>query len=77
MAALRAGWRLIQAAQLLTPFPGHEYDVSFLKHEFFFERIVDVRAGDGTRGPGRRGIPPRAGGGTKEGQGQDPALRLL
>ncbi|WP_406179110.1 hypothetical protein [Streptomyces sp. NBC_01006] len=44
VAALRAGWRLIQAAQLLTPFPGHEYDVSFLKHEFFFERIVDVRA---------------------------------
>ncbi|WP_330328907.1 hypothetical protein OHS33_03550 [Streptomyces sp. NBC_00536] len=42
VAALRAGWRLIQAAQLLPPHPGHEYDVSFLKHEFFFERIVDA-----------------------------------
>lgn len=42
--ALRDGWRLIQAAQLIPPYPGHEYDVSFLKHEFFFERIVDARA---------------------------------
>ncbi|MCX5613054.1 MULTISPECIES: hypothetical protein [unclassified Streptomyces] len=44
VAALRAGWRLIQATQLIPPYPGHEYDVSFLKHEFFFERIVDARA---------------------------------
>ncbi|MFD9408587.1 hypothetical protein ACFWBN_16445 [Streptomyces sp. NPDC059989] len=44
VAALRAGWRLIQAAQLIPPYPGHEYDVSFLKHEFFFERMVDARA---------------------------------
>ncbi|MEV8531384.1 hypothetical protein [Streptomyces sp. NPDC051211] len=44
VAALRAGWRLIQAAQLIPPYPGHEYDVSFLKHEFFFERIEDARA---------------------------------
>jgi hypothetical protein len=42
VAALRDGWRLIQAAQLIPPYPGHEYDVSFLKHEFFFERIVDM-----------------------------------
>jgi len=42
--ALRDGWRLFQAAQLIPPYPGHEYDVSFLKHEYFFERIVDVRA---------------------------------
>jgi hypothetical protein len=40
--ALRDGWRLIQAAQLIPPYPGHEYDVSFLKHEFWFERLVDV-----------------------------------
>ncbi|MEV7025316.1 hypothetical protein [Kitasatospora sp. NPDC093558] len=33
-----------QAAQLIPPYPGHEYDVSFLKHEFFFERIVDARS---------------------------------
>jgi hypothetical protein len=38
--ALKDGWRLFQAAQLLPPHPGHEYDVSFLKHEFFFERLV-------------------------------------
>ncbi|WP_031069760.1 hypothetical protein [Streptomyces sp. NRRL WC-3742] len=41
--ALRDGWRLFQAAQLIPPYPGHEYDVSFLKHEYFFERIVEVR----------------------------------
>ncbi|MDH6222556.1 hypothetical protein [Streptomyces pseudovenezuelae] len=44
VAALRDGWRLIQAAQLIPPYPGHEYDVSFLKHEFFFEQIVDMTA---------------------------------
>ncbi|MEV8117063.1 hypothetical protein AB0O69_19565 [Streptomyces xiamenensis] len=42
VAALRDGWRLIQAAQLIPPYPGHEYDVSFLKHEFFFEQLVDI-----------------------------------
>ncbi|MET7517711.1 hypothetical protein ABZS88_30310 [Streptomyces sp. NPDC005480] len=40
--ALRDGWRLFQASQLLPPYPGHEYDVSFLKHEFLFEKIVQV-----------------------------------
>ncbi|MFG3054741.1 hypothetical protein ACGFZP_27835 [Kitasatospora sp. NPDC048239] len=40
--ALWDGWRLFQAAQLIPPYPGHEYDVSFLKHEYFFERIVNV-----------------------------------
>ncbi|MFJ4879040.1 hypothetical protein ACIP93_28100 [Streptomyces sp. NPDC088745] len=44
VAALLDGWRLIQAAQLIPPGPGSEYGVSFLKHEFFFEQIVDVRA---------------------------------
>jgi hypothetical protein len=38
--ALLDGWRLIQAAQLIPPYPGHEYDVSFLKHEFYFEKLV-------------------------------------
>ena len=33
------GWRLFQASQLIPPYPGHEYDVSFLKHEFFFEKL--------------------------------------
>lgn len=40
--ALLDGWRLIQASPLIPPYPGHEYDVSFLKHEFFFEKLVDV-----------------------------------
>jgi len=38
--ALKDGWRLFQAAQLLPPQPGHEYDVSFLKHELFFEKLA-------------------------------------
>ena len=37
--ALRDGWRLFQASQLIPPYPGHEYDTSFLKHEFWFEKI--------------------------------------
>ncbi|NGN62847.1 hypothetical protein G5C51_02880 [Streptomyces sp. A7024] len=43
VAALLDGWRLIQVAQLIPPARGHEYDTSFLKHECFFERIVDLR----------------------------------
>jgi hypothetical protein len=42
LEALKDGWRLFQAAQLLPPQHGHEYDVSFLKHEFFFEKLVTV-----------------------------------
>ncbi len=40
LAALLDGWRLFQAAQLIPPYPGHEYDTSYLKHEFFFERLM-------------------------------------
>ncbi|MCX5206291.1 hypothetical protein OG897_33410 [Streptomyces sp. NBC_00237] len=43
VAALCDGWRLIQAAQLIPSGSGSEYDVSFLKHEFFFEQLVDSR----------------------------------
>lgn len=42
LEALLDGWRLIQASPLQPPYPGHEYDVSFLKHEFFFEKLVSV-----------------------------------
>jgi hypothetical protein len=42
VAALLDGWRLLQASQLLPPYPGHEYQVSFLKHEFLFERLVTL-----------------------------------
>ncbi|RPF30534.1 hypothetical protein [Streptomyces sp. TLI_185] len=41
LAALQDGWRLFQASQLLPPQTGQEYDVSFLKHEFFFEKVED------------------------------------
>ncbi len=44
LEALQDGWRMIQAAQLLPPASDQEYDVSFLKHEFFFEKLVDISA---------------------------------
>jgi hypothetical protein len=40
--ALLDGWRLFQVSPLRPPAPGHEYDTSFLKHEFFFEKLVEV-----------------------------------
>jgi hypothetical protein len=40
--ALKAGWRLLQMSPLAPPYPGHERNTSFLKHEFLFERLVDV-----------------------------------
>jgi hypothetical protein len=40
--ALRDGWRLFQAAQLVPADPGAEYATSFQKFEFWFERMVEV-----------------------------------
>lgn len=40
--ALKDGWILMQAAQLLPPATGQEWDVSFMKHEFWFSRLVEV-----------------------------------
>ena len=45
--ALLDGWRLFQASQLIPPYPGHEYDVSFLKHEFLFEKLVNTATATG------------------------------
>jgi hypothetical protein len=42
--ALRDGWRLFQASQLLPPPVGAEYATSFQKFEFFFERLVNPGA---------------------------------
>ncbi len=42
LAALQDGWILLQASQLLPPATGQEYDVSFLKHEFWFSRLVEL-----------------------------------
>lgn len=40
--ALRDGWRLFQASPLNPPHPGAERQVSYLKHEFWFERFADA-----------------------------------
>ena len=40
--ALRDGWRLFQAAQLLPHERGAEFDLSYLKYEFLFEKLVDA-----------------------------------
>ena len=40
--ALRDGWRLIQASQLLPHARGEEFDLAYLKYEFFFEQLVEV-----------------------------------
>jgi hypothetical protein len=42
LAALVDGWRLVQLSPVQPPAPGHEYDVSTLRHEFVFERLVEV-----------------------------------
>lgn len=42
LATLVDGWRLIQMSALQPPIPGHERETSFLKHEFMFERMIDV-----------------------------------
>jgi len=41
--ALKDGWRLIQAAQLLPHARGAEFDLAYLKYEFFFEQLVEVQ----------------------------------
>lgn len=38
--ALRDGWRLIQASSLPPPSPETARQVSYLKHEFVFEKMV-------------------------------------
>ena len=42
VAALRDGWRLIQASSLAPEVPGAEFRTSYLKYEFFFEKLVDI-----------------------------------
>ena len=42
LAALRDGWRLIQASQLLPHARGEEFDLSYLKYEFYFEQLIEV-----------------------------------
>ena len=47
LAALRDGWRLIQASPLVTHEAGNEFVTAYLKYEFFFEKLVPAAAGDG------------------------------
>jgi hypothetical protein len=42
LAALQDGWRLFQASQLLPHSRGAEFDLAYLKYEFFFEQLVEV-----------------------------------
>jgi hypothetical protein len=42
VAALVDGWRLLQMSPLIPPIPGHERDVSFMKNEFVFERMIEI-----------------------------------
>jgi hypothetical protein len=42
LAALRDGWRLIQASQLLPHARGEEFDLAYLKYEFFFEQLAEA-----------------------------------
>ena len=42
LAALLDGWLLFQASQLLPHPRGGEFDIAYLKYEFFFEQIVEI-----------------------------------
>ena len=45
LAALRDGWRLIQASPLTSHESGQEFRTDYLKYEFFFERWLTPRKG--------------------------------
>ena len=42
LAALKDGWRLFQASQLNPHARGEEFDLAYLKYEFWFEQLVEV-----------------------------------
>ena len=48
LAALRDGWRLIQASPLISHPVGQEFRTDYLKYEFFFERWSTPRARSGS-----------------------------
>jgi hypothetical protein len=49
-AALREGWRLIQVSPLIDAAPGTEHRTGHLKHEFIFEKVLEVGGGSQTAG---------------------------
>jgi hypothetical protein len=40
LAAMRAGWRVVQFPQQYPAYPGMEYNTSYLKYEYILERLV-------------------------------------
>ena len=40
--ALLDGWRLFQASPVLPHARGEEFDLAYLRYEFFFEQLVEV-----------------------------------
>lgn len=40
--ALRDGWRLFQASQILPHYPGTETQTAYLKYEFWFEQLIET-----------------------------------
>ncbi len=40
--ALKDGWRLIQLSQLIPPYPGEEFTVSYQRYECVFEKLETV-----------------------------------
>lgn len=44
LAALRDGWRLIQASPLVDHAVGAEFRTGYLRYEFLFEKLADVEA---------------------------------
>jgi hypothetical protein len=41
LAALQDGWRLFQASQLVPHARGEEFDLAYLKYEFYFEKWIE------------------------------------
>ena len=42
--ALKDGWRLFQASTMQPHARGVEFDLSYLKYEFMFEKLIDTSA---------------------------------
>ncbi len=42
LAALHDGWRLFQTSQLIPHYPGTETQTSYLKYEFWMEKLIEV-----------------------------------
>jgi hypothetical protein len=47
LAAMQAGWRVLQVSQLQAAMPGAEYDTSYLPFEIMLEQMVGMDEGRG------------------------------